>query len=262
MNLQGEVASSVRLEQLAPLHDLTKEVAKLFRSQLRTYLDALGPLFRPRRILGDFVEGVGKESSTGAEQNLAELRDLYSKICTRPFDLRRELPTPIESISTQIQICEWEYLHEAQGERETRNITVISPLSWVILYPSTYTLSILRQAIVGKNERNQESVRAFVLRACMMSLLFAKQPALKALLEGLRYRVEVRNQPQLGNLPLITLTAAIRTVRPADDLVLITTGLAGRPVFQEFVEPEAIKDLQDPLKSQLEEIQALNHVIV
>src|SRR5579884_525764 len=106
MKPQPEVASAVRLEQLAPLHDLTKEIAKLFRNQLRTYLDALAPLFRPRRVLGDYVEGVGKESLAGAEHNLQELRELYYKVCSRPFDLRRELPTPIESISTQLQLCE------------------------------------------------------------------------------------------------------------------------------------------------------------
>ncbi len=251
MKSQTEVTSTVRLEQLASLHDLTKDVAKLFRNQLRTYFDALAPLFRPRRILGDLVEGVGKESFTGAEQNLAELRDLYFKVCSRPFDLRRELQTPIESISTQLQLHEWEYLHEARTERERRAITVISPLSWVILYPSTYSFSMLRQAVTGKQERNQESVRAFVLRACTMSLLFSKQPALAALFEGLRYKFEIRTQPQLGDLPLVTLSAAVRTERPADDLLLTTTGLSGRPVFQEVVDPEEIRNLNDPVKTQL-----------
>jgi hypothetical protein len=261
MSSQTEAKSPVRLEQLAALHELTKYVGKHLRSQLRTYLDALAPLFRPRRVLGDFIEGTGKESIAGTEQNLNELREQYFKVCSSPFDLRRELKTPIESISTQIQICEWEYLHEARTERDHRNITVISPLSWVILYPSTYNLTALRQAITGKQDRSTESIRAFVLRACLMNLLFTKQPALTTLFEGLRLQVEVRRQPQLGDLPLLTLSASVRTERPADDVLLTTTGFSGRPVFQEVVSPGEIENMTDPVKQQLGNILARHNAL-
>jgi hypothetical protein len=251
MEPQTGVAQGLQIEQLAHLHELTKDVAKLCRGQLRTYLDALAPLFRPRRILGDYVEGVGKEPISAADQSLAELRESFFKVAPRPFDLRRELPTPIESISTQIQFHEWEYLYEVPRDRESKPITVVSPLVWVLSYPSTYSFSMLRQVVAGKQERDQDSVKAFVLRACMMNLLFAKQPALKALFEGLRYRVEIRKQPLLGDLPLVTVSAAVPTFRPSDDVLLVATGMSGRMGFQEVVDVEASRMMADPLKQQL-----------
>ena len=60
-----------------------------------------------RGILGTHMDGAGKESVTGADQNLADVREAFFKACGRPFDLRKELPTPLESVPTQIQLYEW-----------------------------------------------------------------------------------------------------------------------------------------------------------
>ena len=46
-------AESLNVEQLLQLHTLTKDVSKLCQKQLRSYLDTLALLFRPRRILGE-----------------------------------------------------------------------------------------------------------------------------------------------------------------------------------------------------------------
>src|SRR6516164_339784 len=102
MNRPAGQTQMLNVEQLLHLHNLTKDVSTLCEKQLRIYLEALAPLFRPRRVLGDHVEGTGRESVVGADQNLAELRDVYQRVSGRPFDLRRELMTPLESVSTQI----------------------------------------------------------------------------------------------------------------------------------------------------------------
>ena len=217
----------LNVEQLLHLHSVTKDVSKLCEKQLRIYLEALAPVFRPRRVLGDHVEGSGRESVVGADQNLAELREMYERAAGRPFELRRELPTPLESISAQLQVYEWEYVQELRTERDSKTVIVKSPLTWVLCYPSTYSLSMLKQVVAGQQARDPESVRAFVLRACVMSLLFRKQPALFGLFDGLRYRVEIRKSPQLGDLPLVTISGPLRTIRPPDDLVLVATGVAG-----------------------------------
>src|SRR5215467_5320894 len=176
MTQPAETVNSLTHDQLPRLHSLTAEMQKICRGQLRKYLDALAPLFRPRRVLGDHMEGAGKESVTGADQTFAEFREIYFKACGRPFDLRKELPTPLESVGTQIGLYEWEYLCDVRSERETRTINVVSPLTWVLAYPSTYTLSMMRQVVAGKQEKDAEGVRSFVLRACLMHLLFLKVP--------------------------------------------------------------------------------------
>src|ERR1700756_1444220 len=94
---------SLNVEQLLHLHTLTKEVSKFCQKQLRGYLDTMSLLFRPRRVLGEAIEGGEKESVGGSDRNLTELRELYRKVALRPFDLRPELSVPLESISTQMQ---------------------------------------------------------------------------------------------------------------------------------------------------------------
>jgi hypothetical protein len=107
------------------------------------------------------------------------------------------------------------------------------------------------QVVAGKQERDAEGVRSFVLRACLMQLQFAKLPELAALFEGLRYRVEVRKSPQLGDLPLVTVSAPVRTVRPADDLLLAATGLSGRTGFEEVIDDHQAAHLADPMQAQI-----------
>jgi hypothetical protein len=249
-------AESLDIEQLLRLHALTKEVARLCQKQLRGYLDTMALLFRPRRMLGDAMEGAERESAGGSERTVAELRDLYRKVAPRPFDLRPELSFPLESVSTQMQLHEWEYLYQTKTERGWRAIKVTSPLTWVVAYSSTYSLSMLRQVLAGQEERDSEAVRAFVLRACLMHLHFQKFPALVDLFAGLRYRVEVRRSPESGDLPLVVLSAPLTTLRPPDSLVTVASGLAGGASFAEVLDLSTVHDLKDPLRDQVAAIFA------
>jgi hypothetical protein len=238
-------------ERLLQLHTLTKDVSKFCQKQLRGYLDTMALLFRPRRILGEAIEGGERESVGGADKTLTELRHLYRKVALRPFDLRPELNTPLESISTQMQLYEWEYQHQAKTERGVQNIKVTAPLTWVVAYSSPYSLSMVRQVLAGKEERDADAVRAFVLRACILYLQFSRFPALSELLAGLRYRVEVRRSAEMGELPLVTLSAPIATMRPADNLVTMASGLAGGASFAEVLDIATVRNLQDPFREEI-----------
>ncbi len=251
MNNPAAPAEALNLEQLLRLHSLTKEVSKLCQKQLRSCLDAMALLFRPRRIFGDAMEGGERESVGGSDRAVAELRDLYRKVAVRPFDLRRELTLPLESVSTQMQLYEWEYTHEIKTERGWRAIRITSPLTWVLTYSSTYSLSMLRQVLAGQEERDAEAVRAFVLRACILHQHLQKLPAITDLLAGLRYRVEVRRSPETGELPLVTISAPFGTLRPPDSLVTVASGLAGGASFAEVLDVSSVQGLRDPLRDQV-----------
>ncbi len=244
-------AEALNIEQLLHLHTLTKDVAKFCQKQLRGHLDTMALLFRPRRMLGDAMEGAEKETVGGSDKTLAELRDLYRRVAVRPFDLRPELTLPLESVSTQLQLHEWEYLHDTKSDRGRRGIKVTKPLTWVIAYASTYSLSMLRQVVAGHEERDGDAVRAFVLRASLMHLHFTKFPAIAELLAGLRYRVEVRHSPELGDLPLVTISPPFATMRPADNLVTTASGLAGGASFAEVLDLETVRNLKDPLREEI-----------
>src|SRR5262245_11477751 len=101
MNNPATPAEALNLEQLLHLHTLTKEISKFCQKQLRTHLDTMALLFRPRRILGEAIEGGEQETAGGSERTVAELRELYRRVAVRPFDLRPDLSFPLESVSTQ-----------------------------------------------------------------------------------------------------------------------------------------------------------------
>jgi hypothetical protein len=251
VNNEAVPAESLNVEQLLQLHALTKEVAKFCHKQLRGYLDTMAMLFRPRRILGEAIEGGERESVGGSDRTLAELREIYRRVALRPFDLRPELNPPLESIATQMQLYEWEYVHETKTERGWQTIKVTSPLTWVLAYSSPYSLSMVRQVLAGQEERDPDAVKAFVLRACILHLHFTKFPAIGELLAGLRYRVEVRHSPEMGELPLVTISAPLATMRPSDNLVTTAAGLAGGASFAEVLDLNTVKDLQDPFRQQI-----------
>jgi hypothetical protein len=243
-------AQALNIEQLLHLRALTEDVSKFCQKQLKGYLDTMAMLFRPRRILGEFIEGGERGSVGGSDRTLAELRDIYKKVALRPFDLRPELNPPLESIAEQMQLDEWEYVHETKTDRGWQSIKVTSPLTWVLAYSSPYSLSMVRQVLAGK-ERDPEHVKAFVLRACILHLHFNRFPAIAELLAGLRYRVEVRHSSEMGELPLVTISAPLATMRPADNLVTMAARFSGGDSFTEVLDLRTVKDLQDPFRQEI-----------
>jgi hypothetical protein len=243
---------SLELEpaKLLSLHALTKEVSQVCLRHLKTQIESMAPLFRPRRLLGDYIDSTSKDSVPSAGSNLADLQELYARVAVKPFDLRPELRPPLESVGTQFQFSEWEYTHASQVDGNWHSIRVTTPLTWVFSYASSYSLATLRGLITGTGQQDIDAVRAFVLRACLMHELFVKTPPLASLLEALRYKMEVRTSPQLGDLPLVTISAPFRTFRPADELVALASGLAGGASFAEILDVESVRNLSDPLRDE------------
>jgi hypothetical protein len=248
--------------KLLALHDVTKQVAQACLRRLKSQLDTMAMLFRPRRFLGDHMDGTGKDGATGADRNFAELQQLYARVAVRPFDLRPELRSPLESVASQFQLDAWEYVQAIETDRGWQSIRVTTPLMWVLSYRSSLSLSTLRAVVSGGGHRDPEAVRGFVMRACLMHELFAKIPALKDVFEGLRYQVAVRHSPDLGDLPLITLTAPFRTFRPSDQLVARAAGMAGGNSFAEVLDVESVRDLADPLRDEARSILRTAQIVV
>jgi hypothetical protein len=157
-------------------------------------------------------------------------------------------------VPAQFQLDEWEYTQAIETARGWQSIRVTTPLTWAVSYKTSYSLPTVREVVAGGGQRDPDAVRAFVLRACLMHELFAKYPSLKELLEALRYKVEVRRSPQLGDLPIVTISAPFRTIRPSDKLVAMAAGLAGGSSFSEVLDIEGVRALPDPLREEALEI--------
>src|SRR5258708_14238035 len=143
------MSPSLEPTKLLSLHSLTREVAQTCLRHLRAQIEAMAPLFRPRRYLGDHMEGVGREPVISAERNLADLHKLYGEVAVKPFDLRPELRAPLESVTTQFQFDEWEYTHAADTGRGWQSIRITTPLTWVLGYQTSYSLGTLPCAVNG-----------------------------------------------------------------------------------------------------------------
>ena len=244
--------SSTELDpaKLLSLHTLTRDLAQTCLRHLKAQVETLGPLLRPRRYLGEHLEGTGHEGIAGADRNWAELQSLYERVAVKPFDLRPELRSPLPSIQTQFSLQEWEYLHPMKNDEGWAPIRVTSPLTWVLAYTSPYSLPTLREVVTGAAHRDPEGVRSYVLNACLIHELFRKFPALGELFTALRYKIEIRTAAQLGELPLVTVSAPFRTVRPGDGLVAMASGLSGGASFSEILDIESVRNIQDPLRDE------------
>src|SRR5919109_2504822 len=237
-----ELSSAQRtltFEQLAELREKTEAIAQFLQKQLKTHLETLRPLLAPRRLLGKYV-GV-KEEVVGADRAFAQLQEKYKEVCGKPFALPAELEEgPLALVDNRPELYPWEYTHQAKSERETRTVTITSPVHWVLTYSSEYSLSQLVQTMAGKEQRRSDSIRQFVVNALVMHAMLAKFPGIIQLLTDLRYEIRTEKSPGLGELPLVTIRSCLPSFRPPDSLILAATRLSGIPAFIELIDIDAM----------------------
>jgi hypothetical protein len=242
---------NLTFEQLADLRDKTEAISQLLQKQLKAHLETLRPLLAPRRLLGKYT-GV-KEDVAGADRAFAQLREQYSAVCSKPFALPPDLDDgPISNIDNRLELYPWEYTHQAKSERETKPVTITSPVRWILTYSSEYTASQLLQTMTGKEQRRSDSVRQFVVNALVMQAILAKFPGITQLLTDLRYEIRMEKSASLGELPLVIMHSCLTSYRPADSLILAATRLSGVPAFIELIDIDAVHHLPDPLRLRIE----------
>jgi hypothetical protein len=237
-------------QRLLSLRKLTRAVADLMRGQLRDYLATLAPLFRPRAVLGEHIQAEVRERLVGSEVAFKDLQNLYQALGpVKPFSLPvDELRPPIEVTSSAVEMTAWEYTHTAKTDRQTKTVTVTSPLKWVLSYTGFGPKRFAE--LLAERNRNQSQVRDFLLHFLMMHVVMARQPGLVKILEALHFSVSTGRVPGLGEMP-VTFVSAATTVRPPDDVVIESTELSGRDVFEELVLEDAPAEWHDPLRDRV-----------
>jgi hypothetical protein len=63
--------------------------------------------------------------------------------------------------------------------------------------------------------------------------------------------VGIRELPDFGGLPVVTLKAPLETFLPPDDFIVQVTRLSGIPAFQELIDLDALDNFPDPLRESL-----------
>jgi hypothetical protein len=184
---------------------------------------------------------------------MAQLTQKYKEAAGRPFDLRQDLDDEaLSAMEYGLEIYPWEYTHTIVRPAETRAINVVSPVRWVFAYRSDYTPSQVRALLAGKGERRGAALRHFIVNALALQIVLARTAGLTQLLQDLRYTVSAAEDPVLGKLPLLTISSALPSFRPGDELILTASRYSGVPSFIELVDEDAARSLDDPFRSELE----------
>jgi len=250
MNQPVGAERNLSIEELSDLREKTESVSQFLTEQLSTHLETIRLIVGPRRLLGRHARGGG--DLAGADHAFDELKESYAKCCGRPFGLSRELNEDPVSIEARLELYPWEYNYVL--EDDGRSITMTSPMRWVVSYRSGYTLAQLRKAIAAKESLRSEDVRQFIINALTLQQLLAKYPEIGRLLTDLRYQVRVESCDGLGQLPLVSISSCLPSVRPTDELIKTATRFSGVPAFIELIDVAALDTLRDPLRERIEEI--------
>jgi hypothetical protein len=246
-------AETYSLQRLLALRKLTRAISDLLLAQLKEHLAALAPALRPRNVLGDFVQGAGKEARRGLEQNFRELQALYHDAASsKPFNLNVELSPPIEVTASALDLVAVEYAHNLDAGGRSKTVTMTSPLEWIVTYAG-FAPARLKELLGSKNPPANE-LQPFLLHFSVLHLVLSKQPLVLKLFEALRFSVTATRLPEFGQLPLTLISAPVTTLRPPDDVIADSTELSGKDAFQEVIDVDGIRSLRDPLKGKLVEL--------
>lgn len=238
------------IERLLVLRKLTRAIADHLRGQMKEYLSTLAPLIRPRAVLGDYVQSSTRETSKIADSAFKDLQAVYDAVARNaPFNLSSELKPPVEITSTALEMTPMEYSYEAQTERESKQVTVVSPLKWMLTY-SGFAPGRLKELLRDRGRAGEE-VQRFILHYMVMHVVMQKQTGVTEILDALHFPVSNGTETDFGGLPLTYISSSISTVRPPDSVIIESTEISGMDVFEEIVRLEDIAAMRDPLKQQL-----------
>jgi hypothetical protein len=242
------------IERVQSLRRLTRAVGDLLRDQLTAHLSTLAILFRPRRVLGQYIQGSEKDPVKGADRVYRDLQALYVSVArAAPFTLARgELPASIDVASVTLEIHPVEYPYEVRAGGESRTVTVRSPLTWALSYAG-YGPSALSDLLANRSGAS-EDLHAWIVHQLVLHSVVSNQPGLADILAKLHFPISVVKQDASGLTPLARISSPLSTVRPSDDVIMKSAELSGMDAFEEVINLADLARINDPLKDQLIEL--------
>jgi hypothetical protein len=241
------------IESLLGLRKLTRAITNAVRADMVGHLSTLTPLLMPAAVLGDYVQGGPREPTGKADKAFKYLQSLYESVATAtPFNLPRELATPVNIGADGLEIAPYEYAHVTETGIGTRTIAIRAPMTWTLTY-SGYSPSKF-QELLNKKLRSSDDVLKFTLAYLILQVVITNQNGLTRLFEALRYPVSSVKLPEFGNLPITRIGPPVRTTRPPDAVIVESAEVTGMDSFEEVVKVEDLSRLKDPLGDQLLEL--------
>src|SRR4029453_7259691 len=128
-------AKPLTFQELTELRRKTEAVSKFLQDQLAAHLETLRPVLPPERVFSKFLGTKGDHGL--ADRAFAQLQQNYRPFSGRPFDIPWEFHSQwLSLVRNPLALYPWEYAHEARTDRETKTITMASPVRWVVSFTS------------------------------------------------------------------------------------------------------------------------------
>jgi hypothetical protein len=230
---------------------ITNRISSYLEGELKFYTTILTPLFQPRLIFGEYINGV-KQTVKGSDTSFKQLQNIYKSLQQNKLYYNRldELKSPMDVFGTQIEFKPFEYNYTATSNGENKTIRIISPLKWVLGYKNQ-DISQLRELITDKNNSRNSDIRVCILHHLVMHTLFSQRNDIKKLFNALRFQIYSEPLDEFGKIPFVFISCPVNTIRPEDEIIIQSTELSGAPIFEEVVNIDDIDQLSDPYKEQL-----------
>jgi hypothetical protein len=243
----------VTMERLPALRRLTRALEASVQEYVHGHVAALAPLLRPRAILGDFVQGPGKDGPSRSPDKLwKEVVALYDRIApTAPFKVSRDLHPPVDIPGTVLELTPVEYTHVTAG-KERKSISVRKPFDWIVSYSGNGPAH-LRDLVAEKN-RDAAELQRTILVTIVLHVVVKQLPAVARIFADLRIPLETHPLAEFGELPVTVLSPAIPSIRPDDAVLIDSTEMTGTSTFQEVVDVAALAQLPDPLRARVAQV--------
>jgi len=241
------------IQSLLALRKLTRAITEAVRVEMTEHLATLTPLLKPSAVLGDYVQGGQKEPTRKAEKAFKQLQALYATVAVaEPFNLPRELSSPLSLASEALEITPHDYAHAVEDGVHPRTIAVRAPLTWTLTYSGYNPFRL--HTLLNTKLRSTDELLKFVLSYLALHVVVTNQTGVVHMLEALRFPISTVKLPEFGDLPITRIGPSISTTRPSDAVIVQSAELSGMDAFEELVKVEDLARLKDPLKERLLEI--------
>lgn len=215
------------------LRTRTRELAAKLQPRLDDHLQMIKEQFRP-------VAAFGSAASPGAKDSglaLAEFRKVWSGVAAS-LNVSEDLPEGLGLNSAKPILCPFVYRHRITTPEGSKDITVKSPLRFVLTYPD-YPYDALLGLIGAPDKRPK--LREFALHYTALNFIVTQNRRLLALFEDLRYPVRAEKNERLGSIPITTIAAPCATERPSDDVIALICDFSGSDTVEEVMDADAPK---------------------
>lgn len=227
----------ITLGDFPKLRTRTRELAAKLQPRLDDHLQMIKEQFRPAAVFGAAIAPGAKDGAKDGGLALAQFRKTWADVAAS-LNVSDDLPEGLGLNSAKPILCPFVYQHRITTPEGSKDITVKSPLRFILTYPDYPYDALL--GLTGAAEKRPK-LREFALHYTALNFIVTQNRRLLALFEDLRYPVRTEKNERLGIMPITTLATPYGTARPSDEVIALICDFSGSDTVEEVVDGDASK---------------------